>query len=58
MNMLAAGRGVKDGFQLFAHPPQLVFGVLGFMIVVGLLVVVLPARRAQKISPIDALRRE
>ena len=58
MNMLAAGRGVKDGFQLFAHPYQLVFGVIGFMVIVGLLVVVLPARRAQKISPIDALRRE
>ncbi len=58
MNMLAAGRGVKGGFQLFAHPYQLILGVIVFMIVIGLLVVVLPARRAQRISPIDALRRE
>lgn len=58
MNIMAARRGVEDGFHLFAHPYQLVFSVIGFMLFVGLLVVVMPARRAQKISPIDALRRE
>lgn len=58
MNALASGRGVKNSFQLFAHPYQLVLGAIGFMIIVGLLVVVLPARRAQRINPIDALRRE
>jgi ABC-type antimicrobial peptide transport system permease subunit len=32
--------------------------MLLFMIIVGLAVVYLPAKRAEKINPIDALRRE
>ena len=58
MNGFARGRGVTDYFQLFATPPWLVFGTIGFMLCVGLLVVALPARRAARINPIDALRRE
>lgn len=58
MNILAAGRGVQERFELFANPPLLILGMLVFMIVVGLAVVYLPARRAQRINPIDALRRE
>ncbi|MCA9340908.1 ABC transporter permease [Candidatus Saccharibacteria bacterium] len=58
MNFFASQRGVHEGFDLFANPPILIIGVILFMIFVGLLVVVLPSRRAQKINPIDALRRE
>jgi putative ABC transport system permease protein len=58
MNLLASGRGVQESFELFAHPPLLVIGILLFMIAVGLLVVYLPAKRAENINPIDALRRE
>lgn len=58
MNMLARSRGVTDSFDLFATPAWLVFGMIAFMVAVGLLVVYFPARRAQRINPIDALRRE
>lgn len=58
MNLLASTRGVKNSFELFAYPPLLILGVLIFMVSVGLAVVYLPARRAEKINPIDALRRE
>jgi ABC-type antimicrobial peptide transport system permease subunit len=54
---LAQGRGVTQPFNLFATPPWLVAGTLIFMILVGLLVVYFPARRAQRINPIDALRQ-
>ncbi len=58
MNKLASGRGVTDSFDLFATPLWLIFGLIGFMVLVGVVVVLLPARRAERINPIDALRRE
>jgi putative ABC transport system permease protein len=58
MNGFARTRGVTDSFQLFATPIWLVLGTILFMLCVGLLVVYIPARRASKINPIDALRRE
>lgn len=58
MNAFARSRGVSEHFQLFAIPWWLVLGTIIFMLCVGLLVVYLPARRAAKINPIDALRRE
>ena len=58
MNMLADGRGVQNSFELFAYPPIIVFGMLVFMVIVGLIVVYIPAKRAEKINPIDSLRRE
>lgn len=58
MNQLAHSRGVTDSFQLFAYPWWLVIGVISFMLLVGLAVVYFPARRAERISPIDAMRRE
>lgn len=58
MNKLAQSRGVSEGFTLFATPLWLVVGLIGFMVLVGLGVVFFPARRAEHINPIDALRRE
>lgn len=58
MNAFARGRGVTDSFALFATPWWLVAASTGFMVLVGLVVVYLPARRAAQINPIDALRRE
>ena len=58
MNLLAEGRGVQDSFELFAYPPLMVLGMLAFMVVVGLIVVYIPAKRAEGINPIDSLRRE
>ncbi len=58
MNVFAGHRGVTEHFQLFAIPIWLVLGTIFFMLAVGLAVVYLPARRAARINPIDALRRE
>lgn len=58
MNILAAKRGVTDHFTIFANPSLLILSVSGFMVLVGLLVVIMPAQRARNINPIDALRRE
>jgi putative ABC transport system permease protein len=55
---IAAIRGVNEYFTLFAMPWWLTIVTVGFMLIVGLLVVYFPAKRAQKIKPIDALRRE
>lgn len=57
-NRLAASRGVTESFSLFAVPAWLVFGMLVFICLVGYLVSLLPASRASKIAPVDALRRE
>jgi len=58
LNKYAQSRGVEDSFALFAHPWWLVLSSIMFMTIVGLMVVYFPARRAEHISPIDALRRE
>lgn len=58
MNHLARHRGVSGGFTLFATPPWLIIGMIVFMLCVGLAVVYLPAKHAERIDPIDALRRE
>jgi putative ABC transport system permease protein len=58
INQLARGRGVKQSITLFSNPLWVILTLVAFMMVVGLLVVLFPARRAQRINPIDALRRE
>lgn len=58
MNRLAADRGVTQRFDLFATPLWAIGSLILFMMLVGLSVVYFPARRAEKINPIDALRRE
>lgn len=55
---IASIRGVNEYFTLFAMPWWLTIVTILFMLLVGLLVVYFPAKRAQKIKPIDALRRE
>lgn len=58
MNAYARGRGVNDSFTLFATPFWLILLLLAFMLLVGYVVAYFPARRAERINPIDALRRE
>ncbi len=58
LNIFSQHRGVAEHFQLFANPWWLVLGLIAFMLFVGLIVVFIPARRAARINPIDALRRE
>jgi putative ABC transport system permease protein len=58
MNQFAAHRGVTQRFDLFATPLWLTGGTISFMLLVGLAVVYFPARHAERINPIEALRRE
>lgn len=58
MNKLASGRGVESSLDLFATPIWLILSLTLFMVIVGLIVVLIPSRRAERINPIDALRRE
>lgn len=57
-NQAASSRGVDESFSLFAVPVWLVAATLLFMCLVGYAVSLLPARRAGRIAPVDALRRE
>lgn len=58
LNQLAKGRGVVDEFSIFAFPAWLIIATLVAVFLIGLLVALAPARRAARINPIDALRRE
>jgi putative ABC transport system permease protein len=58
LNRFAQGRGVQDSFTIFSAPAWAIGALVLFTITVGMIVVWLPARRAQHINPIDALRRE
>lgn len=54
----AHSRGVEQNISLFFIPFWLIAYILIFTCLVGFLVVAYPARRAGRISPIDALRHE
>ena len=58
LNLKAQARGVEGWFDLFATPWWLVILTILASLVIGLIVVYLPARRAEKVNPIDALSRE
>jgi ABC-type antimicrobial peptide transport system permease subunit len=58
INAYARSRGVTENFSIFATPIWLIAAAIIFMILIGRLVVLLPAYRASRIDPIDALRRE
>jgi len=56
LNRLAHSRGVVDIFSVFSFPSWLILSTIGFSALLGLLVVYLPARRAARINPIEALK--
>ena len=58
INQSAGARGVQENFTIFSFPLILIGGTLVFTTVVGLLVSLVPSRRAARINPIDALRNE
>lgn len=58
INQSAATRGVTEDFTIFSFPLYLILGTLLFTTLIGLVVSYIPARRASRISPIDALRNE
>ncbi len=55
---LAQAKGVEGITGVFYIPIWLIAVIIGFTALIGLIVVAYPARRAGRISPIDALRRE
>lgn len=58
VNISAQSRGVTGWIELFATPLWSVAAIIAGTLLVGLVVVYIPARRAERINPIDALRRE
>lgn len=50
--------GLNGNVNIFSTPAWLIAILVIFMLVVGMAVAYFPARRAEKINPIDALRRE
>lgn len=58
LNVSARTRGVRDWFQVFEAPWWVILVVFFATIAVGLLVVHIPARRASRTNPIEALKRE
>jgi putative ABC transport system permease protein len=54
-----AGRGFLGGFGSSTYvSPQLVIGALIFSVLVGMVAGAIPAYRASKLNPVDALRYE
>jgi len=56
LNNFARSRGVSETFSVFTYTPQMIFVVLLFSSILGILVVYYPAKRAADTNPIDALR--
>ena len=58
LTAVAHSRGIDDSISLFIIPWWLALAVVSFAAIVGMAVVYFPARRAERISPVDALRNE
>ena len=58
INQIVAGRGYYGPVDLFYVPIWLVFGLTGFMLLVGYIVSQMPARKASKINPVDSMRQQ
>lgn len=58
INIGASNRGVTEPFEVFYVSFWSILLAIFITVVIGLLVVHYPAKRAEKINPIDALRRE
>lgn len=56
LNIYAHSNGITDNLTAFYISPILVASTVAVVIVIGLAVVFFPARRAAKISPLDAMR--
>lgn len=56
INKLVISRGLIEPVNLFYAPIWLFVGLLVFMLITGLAVAQMPARRAAKINPIDSMR--
>lgn len=58
MRGLASSRGFEEHFSVFDSPRWLAIIMILFMMSIGVCVAFFPARRASRISPVDALRDE
>jgi len=58
LNSFARNRGITESFSLFYLSPLLILATLLVIIAIGFIVSFIPARRAARVNPIDALWRE
>lgn len=58
LKICKSARGVDYAFSVFYTPPLLILGMLALMMLIGVLVSYVPARRAARINPIKALHQE
>lgn len=58
LNQFAMDRGVASRFNIFSTSFILVIGMLSLMVLIGVIVSYVPARRAARINPIEALHQE
>ena len=58
INHSASSRGIIKTFTIFSHPLWLSVGIIAAMLVIGMVIVFIPARHAQQLNAIDAMRRE
>jgi putative ABC transport system permease protein len=58
LNKGASDRGIVEQFDLFVISPLVVILIILGTVILGIVVVYMPARRAERINPIEALRRE
>lgn len=57
MNQLAISRGITEPISLFVTPWWLILALVASMMFIGFLVVIVPARRAERINPVEAMRQ-